>query len=425
MWLGGGRGFQIASLPVRFGAGWGEAVEGRCLVQTRLRAPSELPVFADNPFSRNGRWIHETDVPPFFSGPVSEPPGSQAQGGPTRPGISDDPGRGTPLLADPLRGPLTASAASGRPTPDFRSLDFDRLWIGRDRVTEVERSVVREALATVSPSRVLEIGTGAGRLSSVIQGNAREYAALDITPEFLARIPLRNGTASLRVAANVYHLPFVDQAFPAVVMVRVLGFLEDPRAALEEIGRVMRPGGLLVVSYNPHPSVASLVDDLKVGLSRSPTEPKRSMTFSRQAIVPVRPSSFPAWSLTRAEFRRTVDAAGLVGTVERPTGWEEYPGLRKLPAKFFHSLSHAASRIGGFPTRFALLRRPGESLGPPAEWGQVLACPACRSPLGASTRHDLPAITCTQCHRSWPREDGILDARWPAPPEIESVVTHP
>jgi len=318
---------------------------------------------------------------------------------------------------------LTASPVDRRTVPDFRSLDFDRLWAGRDRVTEVERLIVREALATSSPTRVLELGTGAGRLSPVIQEAAREYAALDITPEFLARVPIRPGTESLRVAANVYYLPFVDGAFPAVVMVRVLGFLADPRAGLEEIGRVMRPGALLVVSYNPHPSIASLIDDLKVGLARAPGEQTKSMTFSGQAIVPVRPSAFPAWSMTRSEFRRTVERAGLLWTGERPTGWEEYRWLRYLPAELFRSLSHAASRAGAFPTRFALLHRPGDPREPQPKWPHVLACPACRTPLNVRIAQDSAAIPCAQCHRSWPLRNGILDLRWNGPEGRDPVVT--
>ncbi len=320
---------------------------------------------------------------------------------------------------------LSGSPAREPSAPDFRSLDFDRLWAGRDRVTEVERLVVREALATATPSRVLELGTGAGRLSPVIQEGAREYAALDITPEFLARVPVRNGTTSLRVAANVYHLPFADGTFPAVVMIRVLGFLEDPRAALEEIGRVMRPGALLVVWYNPHPSVASLIDDLKVGLSRGPNGRMSSMTFSGRPRVPVRPSSFPAWSLTRAEFHRTVAAAGLTWVIERPTGWEEYPLLRLLPAEFFQSLSHAAAGAGAFPTRFALLRRPGQPVGPPVEWDRTLACPACRSPLETPASQASLALPCAQCRRVWTWQDGVLDARWPVPAGTGPVVTRP
>lgn len=315
---------------------------------------------------------------------------------------------------------MTPAASAGSPVPDFRSLDFDRLWAGRDRVTQVERLVVRDALSVANPARVLEIGAGVGRLSPTVQEGVREYAALDVTPEFLVRVPLRRDLTSLRVAANVFHLPFADGSFPAVVMVRVFGFLPDPRAALEEIRRVLSTKGVLLLSYNPRPSMATFVDDLKVALSRRSGETATSMTFSRRPVVPVRPSSFPAWSLTRAEFRRTVGSAGLVWGRERPTGWEEYPGLRRLPAELFLSISRAMSNAGGFPTRFALLERPDRARGPLPPWDTILACPCCRTPFESRGRVGGPPLPCRHCGRSWPWSNGILDLRWQGagPPAI-------
>lgn len=307
---------------------------------------------------------------------------------------------------------MTGSSYGTRQVPDFHSLDFDRLWVGRERVTEVERITVHDALSMASPARVLEIGAGAGRLSLTVQEGVREYAAVDITPEFLARVPIREDVAPLRVAANVYHLPFADGSFPAVVMVRVLGFLSDPRAALEEIARVLCPGGLLVVSYNPRPSIATLVDDLKVALSRGPGERMESMTFTRRPVVPVRPSSFPAWSVTRVEFRRTVAAAGLRWVGELPTGWEEYPVLRLLPPKVFRALSRAAATAGGFPTRFARVHRDGARTPFQPNWSEVLVCPRCRAGLRFPDPEDLRPARCDRCGQSWPVREGTLDLRW-------------
>jgi SAM-dependent methyltransferase len=317
-------------------------------------------------------------------------------------------GCGTAVRA--MREPLGSVSAPA--TPDFRSLDFDRLWRGRARVTQVERLIVRAFLATSGASRVLEIGAGVGRLSVTIQEMSREFVALDLTPEFLTRVPHAPEVAFRRVAANVYTLPFSDGSFSAAVMVRVFGFLSDPVRALREIRRVLSPGGALLVSYNPRPSIATLVDDIKVGLARRSGEPLSTMTFSRQPVVPVRPSNFPAWSMTRKEFRRTVSAAGMVWINEWPTGWEEYPGLRLLPARVFGSLSFALPSVGGFPTRFALLRSPRTTFVPERSWSEILACPACGGPLPTVGPEGEEAVSCNGCHREWKWTSGILDARW-------------
>jgi len=304
--------------------------------------------------------------------------------------------------------------SAGSESADFRDLDFDRLWRGRDKVTSVERAVLRHALGETDPSRVLEIGVGAGRMAPVVQDRAREYAAVDLTRNFLERVPIPEGLEARRICATVYRLPFVDGAFRTAVMIRVFGFLEEPSAALAEIARVLAPGGSLVMTYSPRPSIETLVSDLKVARARRGGEPFRSMTFSRSPVVPVRPSAFPAWSCTRARFREIVDRAGLRRVREWPTGLEDYQGLRGLPAGLFDAVARHFPELGGFPSRFALLRTPGAPGGPLPAWNETLACPQCRA------RWPEPAVgagtTSFQCPRCGLRGDfsgGILDARPP------------
>jgi hypothetical protein len=136
------------------------------------------------------------------------------------------------------------------------------------------------------------------------------------------------------------------------------------------------------------------------------------MTFSRQPVVPVRPSNFPAWSMTREEFRRTVSAAGMVWVNEWPTGWEEYPGLRLLPARVFQSISFALPSAGGFPTRFACLRSPRTRSVPERSWSEILACPACGGPLPTGGTEGEEPLHCNGCHREWKWTSGVLDARY-------------
>src|SRR5260370_41739998 len=47
--------------------------------------------------------------------------------------------------------------------------------------------------------------------------------------------------------ASADHLPFPDATFTCAAMTGVIGFLPDPIAALQEIRRVLREGGRLVV----------------------------------------------------------------------------------------------------------------------------------------------------------------------------------
>jgi demethylmenaquinone methyltransferase/2-methoxy-6-polyprenyl-1,4-benzoquinol methylase len=108
------------------------------------------------------------------------------------------------------------------------------------------RQAVADDLASVGRSaRVLDVGTGTGRLARAIQDRypAARVVGLDFTLPMLRHAP-----GGLRLAAaDAQRLPCSDSQFDAVVsgfLVRNLGDLEQ---GLAEQVRVLRPGGLLVI----------------------------------------------------------------------------------------------------------------------------------------------------------------------------------
>ena len=248
-------------------------------------------------------------------------------------------------------------------TPDFSQIDFLRLWAGRHRVTEVEGEILVRAIAGEPRGRGLELGAGGGRLTPYLSRWSSDIVSVDATVSLLRWNSTADEARPPRVGATAYHLPFASAVFGVATLVRVFGFLSDPEAALRELHRVLRPGGLLVLSFEPHPSVGTLIDDLKVGLGPTTHRNLGSMTFSRERVVPVRPSAYPAWSHTRIHARRLAEAAGFVLEAEYPCGLEDFRGLRRFRPSVFLSISRALSRVGGFPTRFLLLRKraPGGS----------------------------------------------------------------
>ena len=244
-----------------------------------------------------------------------------------------------------------------RVTPDFSRINFDRLWSGREKVTAVEGAILSQVLAQELPGPALEIGSGSGRLVRYLTAWSRDLVVSDATLSFLCRQEAYDPSGPARVAANVYHLPFADEVFAAATLIRVFGFLTDPGAALREVHRVLRARGLLILSFEPHPTVGSLIDDLKMGLARPHAGTFRTMTFSREPTVPVRPTAYPAWSHTRAHLGRLAEAAGFALEREYPCGLEDLFVFRRLSVSFFLSLSQALTRMGGFPTRFVTLRK--------------------------------------------------------------------
>jgi ubiquinone/menaquinone biosynthesis C-methylase UbiE len=98
-------------------------------------------------------------------------------------------------------------------------------------------------------ARLLDVGCGTGNLLERLGGRF-ECAGCDPAEEMLRRAHTRNPGVELKVAA-AEALPFEDGRFDAVLCIEVVRYLADPGPALRELARVLRPGGLALVTFTP------------------------------------------------------------------------------------------------------------------------------------------------------------------------------
>jgi ubiquinone/menaquinone biosynthesis C-methylase UbiE len=119
------------------------------------------------------------------------------------------------------------------------------------RITErLEQNLVLELLGNLRGQKVLEIGSGDGTLAVTLAERGASIVGLDASRPMLdaaaARVTMANADVALcRGLAEA--LPFADDAFDAVVAVTILCFVDDAEGTFKEIGRVLRPGGRLVI----------------------------------------------------------------------------------------------------------------------------------------------------------------------------------
>jgi ubiquinone/menaquinone biosynthesis C-methylase UbiE len=99
--------------------------------------------------------------------------------------------------------------------------------------------------------QVLDVGCGPGVLvSEVVTDYECRYHGVDIAPEMIRLAEARfNELRDVRFSVGTIDaLAFGDSSFDAVLCVGVLEYLDDPAGAIEEMVRVLRPGGTLIVT---------------------------------------------------------------------------------------------------------------------------------------------------------------------------------
>lgn len=152
---------------------------------------------------------------------------------------------------DPFAGPdhpmrrLTRSIALGEPwtSADARRVTevFDGLAPGwtDDHVDPVKAAPVADALDRGDVplgGRWLELGSGTGAGTRLLQGRVREQVSVDLSPEMLAHAP--EGLAP-KVRADSSQLPFPVDTFDALLLINMLLFPN-------EVDRVLRSEGVIV-----------------------------------------------------------------------------------------------------------------------------------------------------------------------------------
>jgi ArsR family transcriptional regulator len=121
--------------------------------------------------------------------------------------------------------------------------------------SEVEREI-DQTLGRRPLGRLVDIGTGTGRMIELFGPRASEAIGIDRSSEMLrlARVKLEAaGIHSSLRQGDMYALPLADQSADSVIIHQVLHYAHSPAAAIAEAARVLAPGGtLLVVDFAAH-----------------------------------------------------------------------------------------------------------------------------------------------------------------------------
>jgi ubiquinone/menaquinone biosynthesis C-methylase UbiE len=299
------------------------------------------------------------------------------------------------------------------PTPicDYEGSDYQaRFWENQGREYEdlVERIAIRRMLPPRG-QRLLEVGTGFGRLVDLYQGYER-LLLLDYSKSMLreAQQRLGPGPRHTYIAANLYHMPLSDCQVDAVCMVRVIHHLADVSSALCQIHRVLRPAGTFVLEFANKLHLKSVLRYITGRQSWSP------YGLDPVEFVPLNFDFHPRWM--QDQLRKQGFDVERIRTVSH----FRLPLLKRLvPVKLLTAMDGAMQWTGQWwqytPSVFVRCRR-AQSLPtrptPPAEIDPttLFRCPTCEQ---RNWQASDSVMHCQSCGARWGIDDGIYDFKSP------------
>lgn len=156
------------------------------------------------------------------------------------------------MKIDPIRVSKKSKIPAELPPALRRIFDRKKLFLKFGYNLDREREVILEQ---VSPLRgkILEAGTGKGHFASALAKCGLIFTSFDISKEErnLAKLYLKfqllDGYADLRVE-NGEHLSFKDECYDMVFSINTLHHFTQPHKVLDELIRVLKPGGKLILS---------------------------------------------------------------------------------------------------------------------------------------------------------------------------------
>lgn len=104
--------------------------------------------------------------------------------------------------------------------------------------------VMREAASLPVNGRLLDVGGGTGRVASAIRDLVDEIVIADVSFGMVNHSPRSDFKA---VCGASETLPFADDSFERIIMVDALHHVANHARSLNEMMRVLKPGGVMVI----------------------------------------------------------------------------------------------------------------------------------------------------------------------------------
>ena len=159
---------------------------------------------------------------------------------------------GTALRPQALDRRDRSSRDARRPGEAATQAFYDRYWPANVPDARATRAHIHRLLPTRGVGRALDAGCGTGVCTVALAERAAHVTGLDVSAGSLAtarRVAQGAGRGTITFCqGSLLALPFAAAAFDLVLSWGVVHHTADPERALDELVRVLRPGGTLVLA---------------------------------------------------------------------------------------------------------------------------------------------------------------------------------
>jgi ubiquinone/menaquinone biosynthesis C-methylase UbiE len=148
------------------------------------------------------------------------------------------------LISSPLL--LEPQEAYDLAAPYYDDWKWQQFWKATEQPVVLDE-LFRFAAERNGHAELVDVGCGTGNYLAAVEDGFRRVVGIDLSPKMLSVARHRLAGKEL-VRGDATALPFGAGQFDCILCTRVLSHIERPWLAIAEMARVIRAGGLLLIS---------------------------------------------------------------------------------------------------------------------------------------------------------------------------------